>query len=130
MTSAANRPETATADIRIRVMDALNDAGLVQKLTQPNPGLTDNALAVLHRRYQAKDREGNVVEEPDQMFHRVSHNLAQADRRYGADDQEVVRTEAEFYRVMVDLDYMPQLPHPYERPAASSRCFPLASCCL
>ena len=110
MTSAANRPETATADIRIRVMDALNDAGLVQKLTQPNPGLTDNALAVLHRRYQAKDREGNVVEEPDQMFHRVAQNLAQADRRYGADDQEVARTEAEFYRVMVDLDYMPNSP--------------------
>ena len=110
MTSAANRPETATADIRIRVMDALNDAGLVQKLTQPNPGLTDNALAVLHRRYQAKDREGNVVEEPDQMFRRVSQNLAQADRRYGADDQEVARTEAEFYRVMVDLDYMPNSP--------------------
>ena len=110
MTSAANRPETATADIRIRVMDALNHAGLVQKLTQPNPGLTDNALAVLHRRYQAKDREGNVVEEPDQMFRRVSQNLAQADRRYGADDQEVVRTEAEFYRVMVDLDYMPNSP--------------------
>ena len=110
MTSAANRPETATADIRIRVMDALNDAGLVQKLTQPNPGLTDNALAVLHRRYQAKDREGNVVEEPDQMFRRVAQNLAQADRRYGADDQEVARTEAEFYRVMVDLDYMPNSP--------------------
>ncbi len=110
MTSAANRPETATADIRIRVMDALNDAGLVQKLTQPNPGLTDNALAVLYRRYQAKDREGNVVEEPDQMFRRVSQNLAQADRRYGADDQEVARTEAEFYRVMVDLDYMPNSP--------------------
>ncbi len=110
MTSAANRPETATAYIRIRVMDALNDAGLVQKLTQPNPGLTDNALAVLHRRYQAKDREGNVVEEPDQMFHRVAQNLAQADRRYGADDQKVARTEAEFYRVMVDLDYMPNSP--------------------
>ena len=110
MTSAANRPETATADIRIRVMDALNNAGLVQKLTQPNPGLTDNALAVLHRRYQAKDREGNVVEEPDQMFHRVAQNLAQADRRYGADDQKVARTEAEFYRVMVDLDYMPNSP--------------------
>ncbi len=110
MTSAANRPETATSDIRIRVMDALNDAGLVQKLTQPNPGLTDNALAVLHRRYQAKDREGNVVEEPDQMFRRVSQNLAQADRRYGADDQEIARTEAEFYRVMVDLDYMPNSP--------------------
>ena len=110
MTSAANRPNTATADIRIRVMDALNDAGLVQKLTQPNPGLTDNALAVLHRRYQAKDREGNVVEEPDQMFRRVSQNLAQADRRYGADEQDVARTEAEFYRVMVDLDYMPNSP--------------------
>ena len=110
MTSAANRPETATADIRIRVMDALNNAGLVQKLTQPNPGLTDNALAVLHRRYQAKDREGNVVEEPDQMFRRVSQNLAQADRRYGADDREIARTEAEFYRVMVDLDYMPNSP--------------------
>ncbi len=109
MTSAANRSETA-ADIKIRVMDALATAGLVQKLTQPNPGLTDNALAVLHRRYQAKDREGNVIEEPDQMFRRVAQNLALADRRYGADDHAVARIEAEFYRVMVDLDYMPNSP--------------------
>ena len=109
-TAAATSDALSTLEVRRRVKEALEESGDLDKLTSPSPELTDNARAVLKRRYQAKDREGNVIEEPDQMFHRVAHNLAQADRNYGATPKGLAATEEEFHRVMSRLDYLPNSP--------------------
>ena len=109
MASTRQGYDIDTADARYRVMEALKD-GIIQTLTGSSPELTDNSLAVLKRRYLAKDREGNVVEEPDEMFRRVSRNLALADRRYGASDSQVEETAEEFYQVMSRLEYLPNSP--------------------
>ncbi len=98
-----------TTAVRRRVMEALQD-GMLQRLTDSSPELTDNSMAVLRRRYLAKDREGNVIEEPDEMFRRVSRNLSLADRRYGATDAQVHEAEEEFYQVMSRLEYLPNSP--------------------
>ena len=45
--------------------------------------LSDNALKVLEKRYLQKDTEGKVIETPEQMFQRVAHNIAQAEKLYG-----------------------------------------------
>ena len=97
-------------ETRRRVGEALEKAGLKDYLSNSEPELTENARKVLHRRYQAKDREGNVVEEADQMFRRVAHNLAQADKSYGATREQIAATEEEFYQVMRRLDYLPNSP--------------------
>ena len=110
MTSTHHTTDISTAEVRRRVMHALKDADIIDTLINPDPGLTDNARTVLKRRYQAKDREGNVIEEPEEMFRRVSHNLAQADRNYGATGLEVAGTEEEFRQVMSNLDYLPNSP--------------------
>ena len=110
MASTHQSSDISTGEVRLRVKEALEASGIVDGLTSSFQALTDNALAVLKRRYQSKDREGNVIEEPDQMFHRVAHNLAQADRNYGAGQKELEETEEEFYRVMSCLDYLPNSP--------------------
>ena len=102
--------DTATGEVRLRVAEALQDAGLREVLTTSSPELTDNSYIVLQRRYLGKDREGNVIEEPDQMFRRVAHNLAQADRNYGATKAQMKATEEEFYQVMRHLEYLPNSP--------------------
>jgi ribonucleoside-diphosphate reductase alpha chain len=76
----------------------------------PVPGLTDNAVTVLERRYLRKDADGNVVESPAEMFQRVAENLAQADLLYGASEAEVVKTARRFYDVMVNLEFLPNSP--------------------
>ena len=103
MASTSHYTDLSAAEVRRRVGAALaaNDTRGV---------LSDNARKVLERRYLAKDREGNVIEDPDQMFTRVAHNLAQADRRYGASDDQVLAAEEKFRALMASLDYLPNSP--------------------
>ncbi len=110
MTSTIHSSSIDTAEVRRRIMEALKEAGLVDGQGYPKPGLTENSRVVLQRRYLSKDREGNVIEEPDQMFRRVAHNLAQGDRFYDASKEKVQATEEEFYRTISSLEFLPNSP--------------------
>lgn len=84
--------------------------GLRALAREADPRLTDNALRVLEKRYLRKDDRGRVIETPKEMFIRVALNLAQAERNYGATDEEVVETAKRFYRLMAELDFLPNSP--------------------
>ena len=87
-----------------RIAQAVREAGI------NNRGLTDNSRTVLHRRYLGKDREGNVLENPDGMFRRVARNLSQAELEYGASEEQRQATEDEFNDVMSLLEFLPNSP--------------------
>src|SRR5574341_1836478 len=74
----------------------------------PDIHLSANALAVLSRRYLAKDEQGRVIESPEEMFRRVAGNVARADLIYGRDD--VKKTEDEFFHVLSSLEFLPNSP--------------------
>ena len=46
------------------------------------PALSQNALAVLERRYLQKNEKGEVIETPKGMFKRVAKNIAAVDKQY------------------------------------------------
>ncbi|HUS15549.1 MAG TPA: adenosylcobalamin-dependent ribonucleoside-diphosphate reductase, partial [Chloroflexia bacterium] len=69
--------------------------------------LAKNAVTVLERRYLVKDETGKVVETPDEMFHRVARNLAEAEARFGGD---LDAWEDRFYRLMRSLEFLPNSP--------------------
>jgi len=48
--------------------------------------LSENARTVLERRYLRKDEEGKILETPEEMFRRVAHHIAQAERAYRNDE--------------------------------------------
>ena len=48
----------------------------------PELQLTDNAIKVLEKRYLLKNEEGNVSETAEQMFQRIAHFVASADKLY------------------------------------------------
>jgi len=70
--------------------------------------LSLNALQVLERRYLLKDENGRIKESPEDLFRRVAHNIAQADKNYkkGSTDE----TEEKFYKLMTQLEFMPNSP--------------------
>lgn len=72
--------------------------------------LSDNALTVLARRYLMKDKQGRVIETPAELFRRVAHYIAEADRNYGADDESVARTTERFFALMARREFMPNSP--------------------
>ena len=71
--------------------------------------LTVNAAHVLKKRYLLKDEKGQVVETPLQMFRRVAHAVAEAERNYDHDIEPAV-WEDEFYRMMMNLEFLPNSP--------------------
>ncbi len=72
--------------------------------------LSDNALVVLKRRYLLKDKDGQVIETPKELFIRVATFIAEADKNYGATDEEVQKTAQRFFDVMTDLEFLPNSP--------------------
>jgi ribonucleoside-diphosphate reductase alpha chain len=75
----------------------------------PGVNLTENALRVLERRYLKKDAQGEVVETPDEMFHRVAQAIASAELIYEP-KADVKPIEEEFHRLMANLEFLPNSP--------------------
>jgi len=71
--------------------------------------LTDNALTVLKKRYLKKDKNGTPTENPEDMFRRVSFNIAEADRIYDK-TVSIEETAERFYNLMVSGCFLPNSP--------------------
>lgn len=72
--------------------------------------LSENALKVLERRYLKRDRDGKIVETPEEMFLRVAKAIASADKIYGKTEKEIQGLEESFYNIMAKLEFMPNSP--------------------
>jgi ribonucleoside-diphosphate reductase alpha chain len=68
---------------------------------------TENALKVLNARYLLKDEKGRIIETPDNMFRRVAHNIAEAERLY---NEDAAYWEERFYELMTSLKFLPNSP--------------------
>ncbi len=71
--------------------------------------LTLNALRVLEKRYLRRDRNGKLIETPDEMFRRVASAVASAELSYPS-RINIDRIVEEFYRVMANLEFLPNSP--------------------
>ena len=71
--------------------------------------ISENAKAVLERRYLARDEQGQPTETVDGLFRRVANTVAEGDRRFDS-KADVVATAKEFYELMVSLDFLPNSP--------------------
>jgi ribonucleoside-diphosphate reductase alpha chain len=71
--------------------------------------LSAPAISVLEKRYLKKDARGQVVESPEEMFRRVSGNIAEAERYYNHRTSIEELSEI-FFRNMASLDFLPNSP--------------------
>ncbi len=71
--------------------------------------ITENARRVLERRYLKKDSQGQVIETPEDMLHRVAQTIASAELTH--DPKADVKARAdEFYQLMANLEFLPNSP--------------------
>ena len=71
--------------------------------------LSQNAITVLERRYLCRDKEGNVLETPFDMFERVAKTIAAGEKEFktGRVPAELAK---EFLQMMTNLEFMPNSP--------------------
>ena len=75
----------------------------------PNPLLTPTGEYIVRKNYLLVDLSGKIIESIKQMFWRVAHNIAIADLLYGS-MVEMKKTRNEFYRVLANLEFIPNTP--------------------
>lgn len=67
---------------------------------------SDNARRIITSRYSDKKDNGDL-ETPEEVFRRVARTLAEVERNYGAEDDEVEEYENAFYTLMVNKMFTP-----------------------
>ncbi len=77
-------------------------------MSEKFPKLSENALTVLEKRYLLKGRSGEVIETPEDMFHRIARNVASVD--YFHHDRDAEKEQTEFHRIMRSLEFLPNSP--------------------
>jgi ribonucleoside-diphosphate reductase alpha chain len=78
-----------------------------------NIELSENALAVLKKRYLKKNEKGEPIEEPIEMFRRVASNIAEGEFRFkeGEEAQRLYEEYNErFLQMMLSRKFMPNSP--------------------
>ena len=67
--------------------------------------LSENARTVLEKRYLRKDDDGNSIETPVELFHRVAHAVAQGE------DEDVRQVwEDRYFEYLTSLKFLPNSP--------------------
>jgi ribonucleoside-diphosphate reductase alpha chain len=77
---------------------------------RPPLTLSANARTVLDKRYLVKGEGGRPVEQPEDLFWRVAHTVADPDGRYGASARAVDELAETFYELMASRVWMPNSP--------------------
>ncbi|MBN1807100.1 MAG: adenosylcobalamin-dependent ribonucleoside-diphosphate reductase [Sedimentisphaerales bacterium] len=86
-------------------------AGLkTQSSSEKIPVLSENALTVLQIRYLKRNQNGKCIETPAQLFNRVASLVAEAEGKYGADDNKIRQWQHEYYNLMTSLKFLPNSP--------------------
>lgn len=71
--------------------------------------LTENARKILKERYLKRDRDGNIVETPEELFERVASTVAEVNNDYD-DDRTFEDEKDEFYEALTSMDFIPNSP--------------------
>ena len=77
--------------------------------TPSQPQLSNNALTVLERRYLKRNEQGQVLEQPADMFRRVAHTVAAAEDLFDQ-GENTAALEEEFYRLLTSLEFLANSP--------------------
>lgn len=72
--------------------------------------LSENAKKVLEKRYLKRDKDGNCIERPEDMFRRVADTIAAGDLKFGKSEADVKKLSDRFYKAITSRYFMPNSP--------------------
>jgi ribonucleoside-diphosphate reductase alpha chain len=71
---------------------------------------SEQALKVLEERYLKKDKDGAIIETPDELCWRVAWEIASAESLWGSNKKEVENLAREFYQLLISHKFLPNSP--------------------
>jgi ribonucleoside-diphosphate reductase alpha chain len=77
---------------------------------EPEPPLSDNARAILEKRYIARDADSRPIEDAKGLFLRVARAIAEGERNFTTSEGEVQVWTQRFYRLISSLRFLPNSP--------------------
>lgn len=83
----------------------MTDTTCIEKLE-----LSENAVKVLEKRYLKRDKDGNCIETPADMFRRVADTIASGDLKFGKSQSDVDKLSDRFYKAITNRYFMPNSP--------------------
>ncbi len=99
----ADRADNENVDVSLRVRSKkIRDMGSKNSKLD----LSDNSRVILEKRYLRKDKDGELLETPEEMFERVAHVVAEPDAPY----RDSERTKTEFYNLLSTKRFFPNSP--------------------
>lgn len=72
--------------------------------------LSENAIKVLEKRYLKRDKNGECIETPADMFKRVASSIANAELKYGKSQADADKLTDKFYEAITNRYFMPNSP--------------------
>ena len=72
--------------------------------------LSENAVKVLEKRYLKRDKDGNCIEKPEDMFRRVADTIAAGELKFGKSESDVKKLSDRFYKAITSRYFMPNSP--------------------
>ena len=103
-----DQAETAKAYILYRYKRAMireAKQSLIGKIDDSD--LSISALKIAEAKYLQKDKQGNVIETPNEMFLRVAKCIAAVEKLYKRDESYIRDLEKKFYEIISNLEFLP-----------------------
>jgi len=82
----------------------------ILKLIKKNLKLSPNALLIIKKRYLMKNEKKEPIETPYEMFYRVAHYIAQAEKNYNSNPKYLEKIEKIFAEILSKLEFLPNSP--------------------
>jgi len=91
-------------------IDTFHSNGVLEDFHIGDRLLDANAKKILEKRYLQKNKDGILIETPDQLFWRVAKHIASGSYNYKSSDKEVYSLAYKFYKVMALGEFLPNSP--------------------
>ena len=92
------------------IKSVIRDREVNVNTTEEKLDLSENAVKVLEKRYLKRDKDGNCVETPADMFRRVSDFIAAGDLKFNRTQSDVDKLSDRFYDAITHRYFMPNSP--------------------
>jgi ribonucleoside-diphosphate reductase alpha chain len=76
----------------------------------PKGKWTEQAMKVLEERYLFKDKEGKIIENPEEMCWRVAWEIASAEAIWSKGRKEILLRARDFYEMLIKHEFLPNSP--------------------